>query len=230
MYRECINNKDFCKKKRLPQDIANLVKTYPSTRCEGLPGELPLFVGMPVILTNNIGTELGLTNGTTGVVKFICFNENEVITGDTGIHYLKYAPDYVIVEVDDVHMTPLEGLQPNHVPIFPLKKSFGVRMKGKKKDMNVNREHFPLVPRFSCTAHKSQGQTLSKAIVDLVPQPGRKGPVQINFAYVPLSRVRTLKDLTILRSFNPEVLRAKIDKGCVDMLEEFKQRDECKDT
>ena len=74
-------------------------------------------------------------------------------------------------------------------------------------------------------AVKSQGQTLDKAIVDLVPL---KEIVDINFAYVPLSRVRTLKDLTILRPFDPYVLRAKVNEACAAMLNEFEERDVCK--
>ena len=97
---------------------------------------------------------------------------------------------------------------------------------GKAKRGNVNRTHFPIVPRFSITAHKSQGMTLDKAIVDLVPH--FKKPVEINFAYVPLSRVRRLEDLTILRPFPVEVLKAKVNEGCAAMMEEFKSRDLCR--
>ena len=39
---------------------------------------------MPVIITNNIATELGITNGTTGVVRSIHNKPGEMITGDTG--------------------------------------------------------------------------------------------------------------------------------------------------
>ena len=92
----------------------------------------------------------------------------------------------------------------------------------------MNRTHFPLVPRFSCTAHKSQGQTLPKAIVDLVPHSGIK-KVEIEFSYVPLSRVRRLEDLTILRPFDPSILKAQVNQGCAAMMEEFKQKDLCMD-
>jgi hypothetical protein len=75
--------------------------------------------------------------------------------------------------------------------------------------------------------------TLGKAIVDLVPQT-RKGrrkpdPVGIEFAYVPLSRVRRLVDLTILRMFDPSVLKVQVNAGCKAMMEEFRARDKCKD-
>ena len=97
----------------------------------------------------------------------------------------------------------------------------------------MKRLHFPLVPRFSVTFHKSQGMTLSKAIVDLVP-PIRKGrrnpdPIGIEFAYVPLSRVRRLEDLTILRMFDPAVLKVQVNESCFAMMEEFRTRDKCKD-
>ena len=221
--------KDSIKKRNLPPNLINMIKDYPSTRTNGLLRELPLYVGMPVFLTDNIATELGLTNGTTGVVKSIQFESDEVITGESGFNYLNSIPDCVIVEMDDITMNPLEGLRPNHVPIFPKAGSFAVRIPGRKDAININRTHFPLVPRFACTAHKSQGQTLTKAIVDLVIPEDKRGVVEINFAYVPLSRVRTLKDLTILRPFDRSILTAPINEGCVAMMDYFKQKDECKD-
>ena len=221
--------KDTIKKRKLPTNLIDMIKGYPSTRTNGLPRELPLYVGMPVFLTDNIATELGLTNGTTGVVKSIQFEGNEVSTEGTGFNRLHSMPDCVVVEVDDVTMNPLHGLRPNHVPIFSKAGSFAVRIPGKKDTININRTHFPLVPRFACTAHKSQGQTLTKAIIDLVVPEDKRGGVEINFSYVPLSRVRTLNDLTILRPFDRSILRAPINEGCVAMINYFKLKDECKD-
>ena len=85
------------------------------------------------------------------------------------------------------------------------------------------------MPRYSCTAHKSQGQTLKKAVVDLVPAHGSTKNIGKEFAYVPLSRVRRLQDLTILRPFDPSILNAKINEGCAAMMEDFQRRDLCKD-
>ena len=221
--------KDSIKKKRVPIPLIKLIKDFPSTKTDGLLRELPLFVGMPVFLTDNIATELGLTNGTTGVVKSIQFECDEVIPAGTGFNYLENIPDCVIVEVDDVNMTPLDGLAPNHVPIFPKAGSFRVKVPGRKDPININRTHFPIVPRFACTAHKSQGATLTKAIIDLIVPEGKKGGVEINFSYVPLSRVRALKDLTILRPFDRSILEAPINEGCVAMMNDFKLQDECRD-
>ena len=128
-------------------------------------------------------------------------------------------------------MKPLAGLPPNHVPISVKTDAFKVTSydkNGKKIKKSINRCHFPLVPRYSCTAHKSQGQTLQKAVIDLIPRAGQKC-VGIEFAYVPLSRVRRLQDLTIMRPFDPSILNAKVNDGCAAMMEEYKARDLCKD-
>ncbi len=152
-----------------------------------------------------------------------------MISGDTGFYHLEHTPDYIIVELDDITMKPLDGLKPNHVPIDSKTNSIPVKLKGKQKPISFSRTHFPLVPRFSCTAHKSQGKTLTRAIVDLIPQKGRVGGIEINFSYVPLSRVRTLNELTILRPFDPSILNARVNKDCAAMMEEFKARDVCRD-
>ena len=132
------------------------------------------------------------------------------------------------MELDNTRVQPLHGLEQNHVPIFPVKSNFQLTVNGKEA-INVNRCHFPIVPRFSCTSHKSQGQTLKKAIVDLVKPPSLKN-VDISFAYVPLSRIRRLEDLTILRPFNSEeIMNLRPNAGCKEMLDHFKERDLAKD-
>ena len=143
--------------------------------------------------------------------------------------------DCVIVELEDVTATPLRGLQPNHIPIFPQDGRFQVELKkrnrnGKKKKISVKRNHFPIVPRFSMTGHKSQGQTFGKAIIDLVPNPKFKGPLDVSVPYVPLSRVRRLEDLTILREF-PEsvILNPEENPARKAMMADFRGKDLCKD-
>ena len=216
--------------KSVPKIVANKIKHWANTSTRGLPRELQLFIGMPVMVTNNIATELGITNGTVGKVRSIHFQNGEVISQEeTGYHHIEHPPDHIIVELEDIHMEPLDGLPPNCVPISVKTEGFSVYLPGKNKSVNVNRSHFPLVPRFSCTAHKSQGQTLQKAIIDLVPVNGKTKGVGIEFAYVPLSRVRRLQDLTILRPFDPSILNAKVNDACAAMMEEFKARDLCKD-
>jgi hypothetical protein len=226
----------YNKGKSLPRDLADMIKDKPHTSTGQLPGELPLFVGMPVYISNNIAVELGLTNGTSGIVKSIRLQNGETVSEeDTGFHHVEFNDmDCIIVELDDVTAKPLRGLQPNNIPIFPQPGDFPITLKrqnrnGKVKQISVSRTHFPIVPRFSVTGHKSQGLTLEKAIIDLVPNPKFNGAQEVSFSYVPLSRVRRLEDLTILREFPASViLKPKENESRTAMMSHFKVIDLCK--
>ena len=214
--------------KAVPKKVANKIKNWPNTFTGGLPRVLQMYIGMPVTVTRNVAVELGITNGTVGTIRSIRLKNGQVISEETGFHNLEHPPECIIVELKDVNIEPLNGLPPNHVPIYAATDSFKVRIRGKKTPVSVNRNHFPIVPLFSCTAHKSQGQTLHKAIVDLVPNYKAK-KVEVHFAYVPLSRVRRLEDLTILRPFDSSVLKPKVNEDCAAMMEYFEAMDVCKD-
>ena len=110
-----------------------------------------------MIVSKNIHTELGMTNGTKGVIRAIHFKHEEpVISGNTDdFHRLKYLPDCIIVELEDIDVKPLNGLPANHVPIVIQQGAFAVsvRRNGKAESVNVNRRHFPLVPRSVSYTH-----------------------------------------------------------------------------
>lgn len=79
-----------------------------------------------------------------------------------------------------------------------------------KTTVSVKRKALPIIPAYSITTHKSQGQTLSKIIIDLNMPPGI---VEVASAYVPLSRVKQLTDLIILQDFNIKTLQVKPSKA-----------------
>ncbi|CAF4766607.1 unnamed protein product [Rotaria sp. Silwood2] len=72
--------------------------------------------------------------------------------------------------------------------------------------ISIKRKALSLITAYSITTHKSQGQTLNKIIIDLVTPPG---PVEVASVYVPLSRVKRLDDLMIVRSFEFSSLQVK---------------------
>ena len=76
---------------------------------------------MSVMVKRNLFAELGITNGTTGVIKSVHFKvEVEFINdADTGLIGLDNQPLYIVVELKDINMEPLQGLPANHVPIYP---------------------------------------------------------------------------------------------------------------
>eukprot|EP00111_Clytia_hemisphaerica_P005761 TCONS_00016706-protein len=205
-------------KKELDENEISTLKSLPSTKTDGLLGQLPLYQGMPVFLTRNISTELGLTNGATGVIRSIPTPKNQTNSHHAGVVVLNEPLPYLVVEFNRINLHGLTGLDRNHVPVFPAHGSFTI--KPGAKSLTIKRNHFPLVPAFACTAHKSQGQTLSSIVIDLIPPKGMKR-IDLSFVYVPLSRIRRLSDLTILRPFNQNILNLPMDSDCKAMMEDF---------
>lgn len=220
---------------RLRETILGL----PDNKTEHLPGYLPLVPGMPVLLTENIATELGLSNGTKGIFRQLVFDNSSNICDFAK----KIFPDntrfitklkYALVEFPKCKIdTALTMLKPKIIPIFVSEQTFSFDLDGllpqtaskaakftkRSTKITVKRIALPLVPAFSITTHKSQGQTLSKIIVDLVMPPG---PMELASIYVPLSRVKRLEDLIILRPFPQDVLQLKPNNA---QLEELKRLD-----
>ncbi len=74
--------------------------------------------------------------------------------------------------------------------------SFRNEYTGKK--CQIKRTQIPISPSFAMTAHKSQGQTLTHAIIDFQSCSGTEAP------YVMASRVKSLEGLLIARAFTKD--------------------------
>lgn len=197
------------------------------SKTEHLPSLLPLVPGMPVILTQNIAIELGLINGMSGIFRQLVYETDSVTTNNLSTAFSKetpyvHRPTYALVEISKSKLEcNLEELESKLVPISIVEQTFRVdisdivprdkRSKSNRKPMlSVKRRALPLVPAYSITTHKSQGQTLSKVVIDLkLPN----DTDDIAAIYVPLSRVKRLEDLAILRHFDYKVLSMKPSKS-----------------
>ena len=181
---------------------------------------------MPVLLTDNIACELGLSNGTQGIFRELVYDDqvdlgslkvkSDVFPSNT-IYIRK--PLYALVEINTSQVeTDLDGLPPKLIPIpliknqftIPIKQLFGSlfeRVQGEEKileTIRITRTQLPIVPGFAITTYKAQGLTMNKIIVDLqVPV----GTMQVASIYVPLSRMKRAEDVAILRPFDMKVLQ-----------------------
>ncbi|CAF4232905.1 unnamed protein product [Rotaria sordida] len=220
---------------RLRQAILEL----PDNKTEHLPGYLPLVPGMPVLLTENVSSELGLSNGTREIFRQLVYNESPE---DVRYHDQNFPPNtkfitqpkYALVEFPDCKLdVKLAELQPKIVPIAISEQTFlfdakellpenvakAAKINKEKTKLSVNRKALPLIPAYSMITHKSQGQTLGKIIVDLVMPPG---PLEVASAYIPLSRVKRLDDILIIRPFVFATLQVKPSTA---QIEELKRLD-----
>lgn len=232
--QDYIQGKDI-EESRLRKAILEL----PDNKTEHLPGYLPLVPGMPVLLTENIATELGLSNGTRGIFRQLVYEESSAGLAFESNYFPKRTkyimqPKYALVEFPSCKLeSDLADLESKIIPISISEQTFlfGVKelldenviklakINKKATKISIKRRALPLIPAYSMTTHKSQGQTLGKVIVDLVMPPG---PTEVASVYVPLSRVKRLDDLLIIRPFEFATLQVKPSTA---QLEELKRLD-----
>jgi hypothetical protein len=132
---------------------------------------------MPVLLTDNIACELGLSNSTQGIFRELVYDDQEESGGfkvksevfPSKTIYIR-KPLYALVEINTSKVeTNLDGLRPKLIPIpitkklftVPIKQLFGhpfERVKGGRKIpqvIQVTRMQLPIVPAFAITAYKA---------------------------------------------------------------------------
>ncbi|CAF3936858.1 unnamed protein product [Rotaria sp. Silwood1] len=229
---------DTCKGKAI-EDAILLKKLLElsDSKTEHLPGLLPFVPGMPVILTQNIATELGLINGINGIFRQLVYDEESVSSENlseifpNNTQYIR-RPVYALIEIVKSKIEcKLQDLQPKLIPIPLVEQTFRVDVadilpKDKKPKSNqktilsIKRSALPLVPAYCITTHKSQGQTLNKVVIDL-KLPNETDDIAA--VYVPLSRVKLLVDLAIRRPFDYKVLLMKPNKSQVAEMERLDQ-------
>ncbi len=217
----CIYARDTHPKYRLSKPTLRNLIALPDNKTHGLPGNCLLQIGGKVHLTTNIAVELGLTNGAEGIVEQIIFNDEPDLLHETqsNVLHLKNMPKCVFVRFDNATCS-LSGLPNNIVPITPVEMTFkfGRRINGKFINWTIHRTQIPLISSNCITSYKAQGKDISPIVVDLCPPRGL--PIDNSFAYVMLSRCKSLQDLAILRSFPFEVLVTAPSK---DLLNEEKR-------
>lgn len=188
-----------------------LNKNVETRAAGGLLKDLYLCVGMKVTVTDNLWTQMGLVNGTTGKVVGMCYDrhvDGEMLTSDA-------TPSIVLVELDNMY-TCTHGLTPNPsvVPIVMTHRNFWV---GK---VNVRREQFPLQPAFALTIHKAQGLTsgprerVTHLTVDIGMRDWAAG-----LAYVALSRAQLMSAIALdpLHSFEERWKRLGSTRNCIEI-------------
>ncbi|CAM2728828.1 unnamed protein product [Rotaria socialis] len=219
---------DTCKGKPIEDPtLTKKLLELSDSKTEHLPGLLPFIPETPVILTQNIAIGLGLINGINGIFRQLVYQPDSMSTDvlsqafPNNTQYV-HQPLYALIEIARSKIEyNLEELQPKLVPIPLMEQTFRVDVtdilpKGKKSTsdgkaiLSIKRRALPFVPAYCITTHKSQDQTLNKVVIDL-KLPNETDDIAT--VYVPLSCVKRLADLIILRQFNYKVLLIKPSKS-----------------
>ena len=167
--------------------IIDLLDRLPSNKTGGRLGALPLVLGMPVVITENFDVAGGVVNGSKGILRKARYR-----VGGDGKRYLTSC----IVELPDLTGDPLPNLPPAFVAVLPNETEMkSLRHPNSGRTCTLRRHQVPLDAAFAITAHKSQGQTISRVVVDLNSCIGTEA------AYVMISRCTSLGGLAVLRPF-----------------------------
>jgi hypothetical protein len=117
-----------------------------------LPGFIPLYVGMPIVLKhNNIFTELGITNSAQG---YIC--DFDIKHTSSGHHH----STCILMHFPDSNIN-LPHLPDKCFPIVPVKTTFTKQLfsdTGTKITVKITRTQMPIQPAFAITGHSTQGK------------------------------------------------------------------------
>jgi len=166
-----------------------------------LPETIELAIGMKVMVTSNIATDLDITNGARGVITDIVLDPDEPPLEGDSITTLKHLPRCVLVKLNRTRAARLDGLDDGVIPIFPAKSSMQITLGRKTK--TVARLQYPITAAYCFTDYRSQGQTIPRVIVDIASPPS--GKLSLFNLYVALSRSSGRETIRLLREFDDEI-------------------------
>ncbi|KAJ3009702.1 hypothetical protein NUW54_g2705 [Trametes sanguinea] len=180
-----------------PQLQNHLFDMHSGQTCHRL-GKIPLVLGMPVIISQNFDVQGGIVNGSIGVLAKIRYRIDTM----SGRRVLTSC----VIRLRDVSAKPMFNLEEGYFPVLEdtVDMTFTHPYSGRK--IRIRRTQVPIQPAFAMTAHKAQGQTFSRVIIDLESCKGTEAP------YVMLSRATTLKGVVILRPFAASKLRCRVSE------------------
>ena len=185
-----------------PAVSAFLRRNEKASDCPNLDQASAFYVGQAVILTKNMGPEIGVANGSVGIVTSIVMEPGGEDGGGGSGEFGNRVPLYIHVKFPGLTVKLADELEPGVVPISRM----SVTCKHKSKQMSTpfvwERVGFPLVAARCSTDYKAQGLGFNYVVVDLVKPPG--GRNHVLHVYVMLSRCKTWDGLHILRNFSDD--------------------------
>lgn len=154
----------------------------------GLSSKLKLVLNIPAEITNNVDVQDGITNGASCIVKHFDFR----VEGSNRCSIIWV--EFTEKEIGKAMRTKLARLfkpdiSKTWTPILEITRIFKIHING---TYQVKRKQFPLQLSAAKTIHKSQGSTLTDAVVHLGTRKNE------HMHYVGFSRVVCLKNLHIL--------------------------------
>ncbi len=187
--------------------VVGRLKTQKGQKRRDLPEVIELAIGMKVMVTSNIQTDLDLANGARGEVVDIVLHPDEEVIGPSSVVHLKYLPSYVLVKMLRTRASQLQGLDDHVIPVEPAQCHMQIQITRSPEaplKRTVTRRQFPMTPAYAFTDYRSQGQTIPFVLVDIKSPPGPQKLSLFNL-YVALSRSSGRQTIRLLRDFDDQL-------------------------
>jgi hypothetical protein len=172
-------------KRQLTGLAAEVAWDIPVKEANDLGGHMLYIPGMAVFCTENIATELGISNGSHGQLVSVVYEDHG------GCRYAISAD----VDFESYNNTSPTAPNSHRITLKPVGHPVHYSLPGSTKVYTANRWQLPLIPAFAFTSHNTQGRSLDYCCIDLA------SCASIQSVYVMLSHVRSLNGLCILRPF-----------------------------
>lgn len=183
-----------------------------------LPRQVDLAIGMRVMVTQNVQTDLDITNGARGeIVDIVLHPDEPPFDTEERVVTLKYLPVYVLVKLSRTKATRLEGLEDCVIPVEPVSQTFQIKVDKDSKSISrtVKRRQFPMTAAYAFTDYRSQGQTIPYVLIDIATPPP-PGTLSLFSLYVALSRSSGRGTIRLLRDFDKKLF---MQSHSTDLLE-----------
>jgi hypothetical protein len=202
-------------------------KGHKQKNLKDLPNTIEIAIGMKVMVmicfliycrsnflqvTNNIETDLDLTNGARGEIVDIILDPDEPPVEDAPIVHLQKLPAYILVKLDRTRATKLDGLEQGVIAIEPTQTTYKVKFQladGTWTQRTIRRRQFPMTAAYAFTDYRSQGQSIHVVLVDIASPPS--GTLSLFNLYVALSRSSGRETIRLLRDFDDDLFMKSHD-------------------
>ncbi len=186
-------------------DLRNKLWSYHSGKTEQRIGILPLCKGMPIMITQNYDVQNGIVNGCMGTLLKV----NYYIDTDGYRHATS-----CIIQTENTSGPCLSHLNDHETPVLEDETTLTFTHPYSHVRSTFRRSQLPITPAFALTAHKSQGNTLQAAILDI------ESCLSAEAVYVMLSRVKDSNNIRLLRPFNIKKINTRCSE---DLRKEFRR-------
>ena len=191
---------------------------------------LKLFYKCPVMLTHNADVEAAQANGTCALVEQITLKHGETpfqvrLDDGTPVHgVLVGQVQHLQLHHCDPTMSPavfnLESNTFSFKTTWPIPEDLCFSSASGKPTETISMQgrQFACVMNHATTGHKLQGQTVSNIFIC-------NWNYKVNWPYVVLSRVKTIKGLFLQRPLNTDISKYAMPQSYIDFIRGFRNRE-----